>query len=422
MLRWLKWSGIILGSLLAVVVIAGGVIVYGTLGLQQTNVSNRDLSGLVTVELDKFGVPLIKADERTDAAWVTGFIHAQERYFQMDLLRRRGAGELSGLVGKRALPTDIKTRAHQFRQRAKRQLTLMPAANQQLLESYVKGVNGGLDGLSFKPIEYWLLQKQPLAWTAEDSLLVVYAMYFGLEDGYAEKEFMRTLLQQQFPKAYNVLLPNRSSWDAPLIVGSTINNADPAADIAQIDFSDLKEARLTVKTARLNTVKNPADHLLGTTENAPGSNSWAVSGKHTASGKPILSNDIHLGLYLPSQWYRLSLAVGQGAEQYRVDGITLPGMPLMIAGSNGKVSWSLTNSYGDWSDLTQLDSGYTPKTVSQETIHYGSESHQLTVENTPWGPVVKTDENGIDYAVQWIAHSERAINLELVNFEPNFCG
>jgi penicillin amidase len=418
MLRWIKWSGIILSALLAIMLIAGAVLVNGTLGLQQAQVSSSDLSGTVRVELDDFGVPLIKADKREDAAWVTGFIHAQERYFQMDLLRRRGAGELSALFGKRALSTDVKTRAHQFRQRAKRQLSLMPSAHQQLLASYVKGVNAGLDGLSFKPIEYWLLQKQPLAWTAEDSLLVVYAMYFGLEDGYAEKEFMRTLLHQQFPKAYEVLLPNRSSWDAPAFVGSTVKSVvKSAAETAQIDFSALNEARLSLKTAQINPIDSPAEQLLGTTENAPGSNSWAVSGKHTANGKAILSNDIHLGLYLPSQWYRLSLSVGQGADHYRVDGITLPGMPLIVAGSNGKVSWSLTNSYGDWSDLTQLAPGYTPQQTTLETIEYGNQSQQLTVKKTPWGPVVKTDDAGIDYAVQWIAHSERAINLNLVNFE-----
>lgn len=356
-------------------------------------VVNSDLQGPVQVEIDDLGVPHIKAQNRADGAWVTGYLHGQSRYFQMDLLRRRGAGELSSLFGVRALEMDKKSRLHQFRLRAAKQLTTLPLWQKRLLEVYVKGVNAGLASLTVRPPEYLMLMQQPKPWTEIDSLLVVYAMYFGLQDGNGDKELLRSLLHSHFPEGYASLLPNRTHFEVPLVGKS---QATP------LDFDALR-SHLPKEHAKGSNAG------LGSTAPSHGSSAWLVSGAHTASGKAILSNDIHLGLYLPNQWYRLSLSVGE----QRVTGITLPGTPLVVAGSNGYVSWGLTNSYGDWSDLTVINEDVEVEREDTEQIEVDGEIEVITIKHTRFGPILP--QGG--YAINWLAHTEKAVNLNLFEFE-----
>ncbi len=143
------------------------------------------ISGLrlpVEIQRDKSGVPTVTAGNRLDLARALGFLHGQERYFQMDILRRSGAGELSELLGTAALPADISHRLHRFRSRAKAVWAQMPAGHRMLIEAYSGGVNAGRVALARKPFEYTLLQAEPAPWQPEDALLVIYAMYFELQD------------------------------------------------------------------------------------------------------------------------------------------------------------------------------------------------------------------------------------------------
>lgn len=388
------WLVVKILLLLLLLAIAGiWVALSLSVPLNESKVAHPDLQSQVLVDMDEYGVPHIKAENRADGAWVTGYLHGQSRYFQMDLLRRRGAGELSVLFGARALDMDKTSRLHQFRKRAAHQLSLLPAAQQQLLDIYVKGVNAGLAALRVRPPEYLMLMQQPEPWTAVDSLLVVYAMYFGLQDGNGDKKLLRTLIHDRFPQDYALLLPNHTEFDSP-VIGE--NQAVPH-DLSSL-YRQLKKGETSQGNAEL-----------GETEPAHGSSSWVVSGAHTADGRAILSNDIHLGLYLPNQWYRLGLSIGE----HRITGVTLPGMPLVVAGSNGFVSWGLTNSYGNWSDLTVVDDKVVVDREEIEDIKVGEAVEQLTIKHTRFGPILP--DGG--YAVKWLAHTDRAVNLNLLAFE-----
>ena len=157
----------------------------------------------------------------------------------------------------------------------------------------------------------------------------------------------------------------------------------------------------------------------------PGSNSWSVSGAHTADGGALLANDMHLQLGMPNVWYRLSQIWTEGGRERRVTGVSLAGMPMVLAGSNGHVAWGFTNSQGDWTDLVILkvdpsdDSRYlapggpksfveTPETIAGQ----GRRPQQLTVRETIWGPVVDTDPSGRPRAARWVAHLPGSVNLE----------
>lgn len=383
----------ILFLIVALVVVVSWVALYLSIPLGEQKVLHSDLQQSVRVHMDKYGMPHIKAKNRMDGSWVTGYLHGQSRYFQMDLLRRRGAGELSELFGSRALEMDKKSRLHQFRKRAAKQLTSLPQDQRRLLEAYVKGVNAGLAALTVRPPEYLMLMKQPKPWTEVDSLLVIYAMYFGLQDGNGDKELLRTLIRDHFPQGYDLLLPNRTEFDLPNIGES---------QVPPMDLSPLYEY-----LPKRETVEN--ETKFGVTAPSYGSNAWVVSGAHTANGKAILSNDIHLGLYMPNQWYRLSLSFGD----QRITGITLPGTPLVVAGSNGYVSWGLTNSYGDWSDLTLVDDNVTVELNEIEEIKVGDSIVPFAIKQTSFGPILPSG----DYAIKWLAHTSRAVNLNLLLFE-----
>src|SRR5688572_23197497 len=174
----------------------------------------RQLTGLsspVQVTRDALGIPTIRGATRIDVARATGFLHAQDRYFQMDLARRRAAGELSGLVGPRALALDREIRIHRFRTEAQRALLLMDTDDRALLEAYTAGVNDGLSALESPPFEYLVLRQDPASWRAEDSFLVVLSMFVTLQDTDGSYEStLATMAAVLPPEMYAVMAPRGS--------------------------------------------------------------------------------------------------------------------------------------------------------------------------------------------------------------------
>jgi penicillin amidase len=342
-------------------------------------------------------------------------VHGQDRYFQMDLIRRQAAGELAQLFGPAAVDTDRYHRFHGFRSIARAVFANLDRDKQVLLERYADGVNVGLESLGALPFEYYLIQKKPAPWTAEDSLVVVYAMFLQLNDERADRDVRLGLAKRVMPPAvYAWLYPDGTPWDAPLV-------GDPwpvAAWPAPSDY-DLSHAAAT----------SPAAGATGEPARFDGSNNWAVSGALTENGRAMVANDMHLGLSVPNIWYRVRL-VQTGAGHRDVSGVSLPGTPLVVAGSNGRVAWAYTNSYGDWSDAVLLKPGALPGTyrtpdgdrtfsVRREKIRVaGAPDVELVVRETIWGPV---DEDASypdgEIAVAWIAHHPRAVNLEILDLE-----
>lgn len=321
----------------------------------------------VTVARDPLGVPTIRGESRTDVARALGFLHAQDRFFQMDVWRRAAAGELSELFGSKTLPHDEAMRMHGFRRIAMATLAQLPADQRAVLDAYAEGVNAGLSALREKPFEYIVIRATPRPWQPEDTLLVGDAMLTDLQDDTGRYDRTLMALRDQMGIAGLEFFAPLTTPDDAALDGTTA----PVAPVPPARVIDLQPAKTTHEQAPLAEPKLagwslpriPADPVAaGSVGDAfpfvsrdpaarPGSNCFALSGAHTATGAALLASDIHLNLQVPNTWYRVSLQY----PGHTVTGITLPGVPLIIAGSNGHVAWSFTNAYADTGDLVVFD-------------------------------------------------------------------
>ncbi|MBT7462304.1 MAG: penicillin acylase family protein, partial [Waddliaceae bacterium] len=207
----------------ALIIISGALagtiyhFVKGGIAQYSGTVELPGLSAPVTIERDSYGIPTIKASNRADITRAIGFTHGQERFFQMDLLRRKSAGELSELVGKKALLLDKEQRFHQFRKMAGKTFEMMPEDQQKDLVAYAEGVNAGVKALKRKPWEYYLLGSEPKEWTTEDSILVGIIMFQELQDSTGEFDLSRGYMAKLLPaEVYDFFVNNGSAWQATL--------------------------------------------------------------------------------------------------------------------------------------------------------------------------------------------------------------
>ena len=414
MKRWVVRLLSGLGFAAAVLFVLAWLALRASLPDLDGEVSVVGLSAVATIERDSAGIPTITASNRVDLAFATGYAHGQDRFFQIDLIRRQAAGELAEIIGISALDVDKRFRFHRFRSRAQAALSSLSASESAILESYAQGVNAGLASLDSKPFEYFVLGADPQVWQPEDSLLVVYTMFVMLNDSRAIKDVRRGLVHRILPaEVYAWLYPQGSPWDAPLMGEPRLPVPMPSPD--EYSIRDVKS-----DTPPANEVGKP---------NLNGSNNWAVGGALTSSGRAIVSNDMHLGLSTPNIYYQARLIVNSG-ERRDVTGVTLPGAPFVVAGSNGQVAWGFTNSYGDWTDAVLLKAGSSPNTyqtpggelpfvVYRENINVkSSDAVQFEVRETIWGPVLEDiDYPDGDIAVSWIAHHTEAVNLRVLDLE-----
>ena len=413
--RWLIAMVLMLAAVVAIGGAAGWLVLRASLPVLDGRIRGNGLSATVRVDRDALGVPTISAVDRGDLAYATGFLHAQDRFFQMDLLRRAAAGELSELLGPAALDLDRRHRLHRFRNRALTALAAAPADERRLIELYARGVNDGLSTLSVRPFEYLLLRMTPSSWRPEDSALVAYTMYLDLQYRELESTVARAILRERLADdIFAFLLPNASHWDAPL----------DRATSPTVDMPGLP----TTKPDWLGPLAPPTTRPEGDT--ISGSNSWAVASPYSSRGAALMANDMHLGLRLPNVWYRLSLVyLDASRNRRRVTGVTLPGTPAIIVGSNGRVAWGLTNSAGSYLDLVGLDAD-TMESLRYQVADSGSEQAVRQVERivvkgapavdlpiieTRWGPAIQVAKK--TYAVHWAAHESNAVNLHLLRME-----
>ncbi len=422
---------LILLAVLVVAAVAGAVWARAELrgSLPQLD-GRRQLPGLtaaVRITRDALGIPTVYAFNRVDAARATGFLHAQDRFFQMDLARRRAAGELSALVGARALPLDRDIRIHRFRAEAQRAVDLLAAADRELLDAYTAGANAGLQALEAPPFEYLVLRQTPAAWKPEDSLLVVLSMFVTLQDDDGSYEATLGTMQERLPAAMvDFLAPRGSEWDTPLTGPPFTLPPIPGPDVY-----DLRTRRAGTRPVIVpqqldfeRVDRSPDTWPFADTPNeaalAIGSNNFAVAGALTADGRALVANDMHLSIRVPNTWYRASLEWPddeRGGELQRVTGVTLPGVPAMVAGSNSHVAWGFTNTYADWSDIVLIDAD--PADPDRYMTPDGPrrfERHQELIEVaggapvmqkvvwTIWGPLLEPDARGRPRAYRWVAH------------------
>ncbi|WP_261324339.1 penicillin acylase family protein [Microbulbifer agarilyticus] len=370
------------------------------------------LSAPVTIEWDAQGIAFIQAESRRDSAFALGFLHAQERFFQMDLLRRNSAGELSELVGEAALQHDKEIRLHQFRTRAERNVAAMPAEQKEILVKYTAGVNFGLSQLSAAPWEYELLQQKPRDWVPADSLLAIFSMYMTLQSHTGKFELRNNALAELLPgDLYSFFVPQGGVWDAPLV-----GDARPPISLPETHIAALVEDGEPMAYSSMES----EDMIFG-------SNNWVVGGALTEHGAAIVADDMHLAITVPNIWYRAGWNI-PGTE-FEMRGATLPGGPILVAGSNRKVAWGFTNTTADWGDLIPLElsedkgqyltpEGWKNFIVEDEAIAVkGKPDEVLKVRKTIWGPVIGEDHNGNLLAYRWVAHDVRGANMNLLKME-----
>ena len=310
------------------------------------------------------------------------------------------------------------------------------ADERDMLAAYTAGANAGLAALGAPPFEYLALRSEPAKWRDEDSLLCALAMYRDLQGRQPWQESLLGLMRETLPPALSAFLaPVGTEWDAP-IEGDRI----PMPAVPGPDVVDLRRAQPEEAVARSLPPSEPGalaflgvplgPGLAGDDDRVRGSNNWAVAGTHTVHGGALLANDMHLGISVPNTWYRVSLVFPGADGERRVTGVTLPGAPFVVAGSNGHVAWGFTNSEGDWADLVLLEpdpgnpDAYRtpagPRTLERETETIevkGEKAETLAVESTIWGPVIDKDFAGRRRALAWVALREGGLNASLVRME-----
>lgn len=347
------------------------------------------LAAPVTIARDGHGIPYIKAASERDALFALGFVHAQDRLAQMELTRRLGTGRLSELAGESTLGLDRTMRTLGIGRLAQGDLDSLPLPVREALDAYTAGVNGFLETRrGALPPEFWLLWHAPEPWTPADSLLWGRLMALRLTDNWGT-ELLRARLAERLP-------PERVAALWP---------EDPPGAPVSIEAADLASRADNAPAGSLRLQGLGAGPFLpdGMPSGADGSNAWAISGRLTASGKPILANDPHLGHSLPNHWYLARI----DAPGLTLAGATAPGVPFLILGHNGRLAWGLTTTHGDASDLFlervaerqpghyQAPGGPLPFEVRNETIavRWGADL-SLTVRATRHGPVVSDLHTG----------------------------
>jgi penicillin amidase len=416
--RWVRillWSA---GGLLALVLLAAGGMVLWLSGLEKAALPKLDgelhvtgLSAPVTVERDAHGVPHIEAATQDDLFLAQGYVTAQDRLWQMDALRRNADGELAEILGPSLVKHDKAQRVLQFRLTAQRIYANMAPADRARLDDYARGVNLFIAAHPHSlPAEFRLLFYRPRPWTGEDSIAVGLMMVQMLDTHWDVKLARETIAARLHnPRLESDLYPVGSWRDHPP-TGVLLDLSQPHPEPPPSDDSDDEDERTETMLAPPATI--PSAHedtralgeelgLPACTGCAPGSNNWVIAGRHTASGKPLLSNDMHLGLSEPNIWFMADLR----APGYHAAGVTLPGMPFVIAGHNEHVAWGFTALYADVQDLyvEKLDGRgnyyqaadgtsngtWKPLAVDHEVIHVrGGEDVKLDVQSTGHGPLL----------------------------------
>lgn len=412
---------IILAAILVcagVALLAGWWIVHRSLPALDGTVVVPGLKEGVLVDRDQWGRPWIRAKSTPDLVFAQGYVMAQDRLWQMDLLRRASAGELSEIFGPSALNFDKENRTLGMRRAAEGAVQETDPEIRALLESYAQGVNRYIKERRGRlPIEFTLLRYQPRPWTPADTYLISLYMWKTLTSTWKWKLNREWITEQVGPERARDLF----AVDSPLdhfIVGAPektpARHAGPTAALA----SEIAPAGRGDPPA-LQPSWEAAENFLAEFEEESsqiiGSNNFVVSGAHTKSGKPLLANDTHLALSVPGIWYVMHLT----APGWNVEGFALPGAPLVIIGHNDRIAWGFTNSNADVQDLyietfesanstSYLANGkWLQADARKEIIHVRNAADvELDVLVTRHGPVVRRDPAGDGtraYALRWTA-------------------
>ena len=429
--------------LLLIFVIAAGTViwwfVYRPLPQVDGTIVVNGLHGDVSVERDRWGVPHIRAGSAEDMVEAQGYVMAQDRLWQMDLLRRAARGELSEIFGPTVLSIDKKFRTLGFGRVAEREAAAASGEPRAIAEAYARGVNRFIEQHQNQlPLEFSLLRYKPQPWTPTDTFIIGGYMYQTLTDQWEDKLDRAKVIERVGPDRAKDLFSQEAALDH-FIVGNPndkkdgsqhAHGGDDEEDDDDMESDDVIKANNLSPNAGEDGIP-PAvtsmlwpvvgDFLSGTNREirrSLGSNNWVVSGAHTATGKPLLANDTHLELSVPSIWYQVHLS----APGWNVAGFTFPGAPLVVIGHNDSIAWGFTNNGADVQDLYietfnpaapdeyRVNGTWKKVQTLDEVIHVkGQSDEHFAVVSTRHGPVVRRDGN-TGYALRWTATEPGALS------------
>ncbi|MGO4209916.1 penicillin acylase family protein [Terriglobus sp. 2YAB30_2] len=446
--RILKFVGISAGVVLVLVLIAGVSLrlwlshaLNASLPQVDGTVHTRGLTASVKVERTAEGMPAIHAGNLHDLAFAQGYVTAQDRLWQMDMLRRYAEGRLSEILGSMTLEHDRTQRYLQLGAAADAALPHVAPDQMQLLNAYADGVNAFIaESEGHLPLEFRLLHYSPAKWTPHDSLLVGLSMSQELSTSFPTKLARETLTARLSPELLADLYPVGSWRDHPPVDGhpslSAPNQDPPDAPL------DETQTKLTLPASSIEELQHVL-HPFTCEGCVSGSNNWAVSGAHTATGKPLLSNDMHLGLDIPGIWYESSLE----SPELHATGVALPGVPFIIVGHNQHIAWGFTASLADVQDLyieklrasaanpkqrefQTHDGNWLPVAIRQEVIHVrGGKDVPLEISLTTHGghptpiisPMIPREQRSL--ALAWTVYDPEvtaSLPFQAVNQASNY--
>ncbi len=336
--RIIKITLSVLVSVILLVMVIAAVAYFmlnRTLPEYSGNEKVNGITSTVKIYRDSLAIPYIKANDEEDAAFALGYLHAQERLFQMDLMRRAIEGRLSEVIGDKTVKFDKMFRTFGFYRNRFKYYDNVPAQVKRSLIAYSKGVNAFLKSHKGKlPVEFTLLNYTPDKWKPEESVLISKLLAYQLNISWWTDVAFSRLVQKLGEEKVKLLLPDFPE-NAPTIIPKRLKEMPLISDAL-------------IKTDR------EFRQFMGFTGTHIGSNNWVVNGKMSESGFPIIANDPHLAHQLPGLWY---LAVIK-SPTWEVAGVTLPGVPGVVIGKNNNISWVLTNVMADDSDyyIEELDS------------------------------------------------------------------
>ncbi len=396
------------------------------------------LAAPVSIQRDAHGMPHLRASSLDDLLFAQGFVTAQDRLWQMDSFRRHAAGTLAEILGPSLVAHDRLQRTFELRNSADRALTTLPPDQLHQLERYAAGVNASIQlQRSHLPIEFRLLRYEPAPWTPRDTLLVALVMFQDLTTSFSS-ELNREALTAKLPAhLVDDLYPTVTWRDHP--------PAQPIVDLTapQKDIPDipLDESQTRLDRPALSTTSEDLIALQQTLRNPicdgcfAGSGNWVVSGAHTSTGKPLLSNDMHLTHNVPGIWYEADLQTPTPTGNLHVAGVSLPGVPFIIVGHNEHVAWGFTNLGAEVQDLYiehvrgkansaeyETPSGaWKPLLRDREVIRVkNSKDVVLDIAGTQHGTVVTPIISGIlpsekrAISLRWIVYDPAALNIALL--------